>query len=78
MAFRIDDPSQRARGARSPEEEPLPASPTEAESPLLDLEPGLVWHFFDRIRRIPRPSKKEDRIAAAVVEWAERQGLSVV
>ena len=78
MAFRIDDPPRRSRGARSPDQEPLPASPTQAESPLLDLEPGLVWHFFDGIRRIPRPSKKEDRIAAAVVEWAERQGFAAV
>ena len=31
-------------------------------SPLENLEPKLLWKNFDDIRRIPRPSKHEERI----------------
>ena len=46
-------------------------------SPLLKLEPRLVWKHFDAIRQIPRPSKHEERVAEHVVGWARAQGLEV-
>jgi len=29
---------------------------------IRDLKPKMVWHYFDEITRIPRPSKKEEKI----------------
>jgi len=46
-------------------------------SPLANLQPEGLWRHFDDIRRIPRPSKHEERIAAHVVHWAESRGLAV-
>ncbi|MEM8998349.1 MAG: hypothetical protein AAGF23_26430, partial [Acidobacteriota bacterium] len=53
---------------------PILDSPPNDGSPLLDLEPALAWRFFDGIRRIPRPSKREERIAAAMRAWAAGRG----
>jgi len=47
------------------------------ESPLLSLEPRLVWQHFDAIRRVPRPSKHEEKIRAHVRAWAEARGFAV-
>ncbi len=47
------------------------------ESPLFDLEPELVWRHFDGIRRVPRPSKKEERIVRHVRSWAAEHGFEV-
>jgi dipeptidase D len=44
-------------------------------SPLDNLEPRGVWQHFDAIRRIPRPSKHEERIAEHVMSWAKGRGL---
>ena len=46
-------------------------------SPLASLEPTLLWQHFDAIRRIPRPSKHEERIVAHVREWAASRGFEV-
>jgi dipeptidase D len=46
-------------------------------SPLLSLEPRLVWQHFDAIRQVPRPSKHEEKIRAHVRAWAEARGFSV-
>ncbi len=47
-------------------------------SPLLSLEPALLWKHFDAIRSIPRPSKHEERIAAHVADWARERGFEVL
>lgn len=39
------------------------------------LKPEAVWNYFEEICRIPRPSKKEDKIAAYLVEFAGKHGL---
>lgn len=44
-------------------------------NPLADLEPRIVWNYFDEIRKIPRPSKHEEKIIAWIREWATGQGL---
>ncbi len=38
------------------------------------LSPGLVWRYFDRIRRIPRGSGNERGLAEAIVSWAAARG----
>jgi dipeptidase D len=47
-------------------------------SPLESLEPRLLWSHFDTIRRIPRPSKHEEQIAAHVDAWAAGHGFEVL
>lgn len=46
-------------------------------SPLDNLQPQLVWKHFDALRRIPRPSKHEERVAAHLVAWAEQHRFEV-
>ncbi len=47
-------------------------------SPLENLEPKLLWSHFDDIRRIPRPSKHEEKVAAHVEGWAKGKGYEVL
>ncbi len=47
-------------------------------SPLESLEPKLLWQHFDTIRRIPRPSKHEEKIIAGVKSWAADRGFEVL
>ena len=47
-------------------------------SPLENLEPKLLWSHFDAIRKVPRPSKHEQRIAAHVQAWAKDKGFEVL
>jgi dipeptidase D len=47
-------------------------------SPLLDLEPALLWQHFDGIRQIPRPSKHEEQISKHVEDWASERGFEVL
>lgn len=42
---------------------------------LTDLEPRIVWGYFDEIRKIPRPSKHEEKIQAWLKKWATEQGF---
>ena len=44
-------------------------------SEIRNLEPKLVWELFDDITRVPRPSKKEEKIGAFLVEFAKAHGL---
>jgi dipeptidase D len=37
------------------------------------LEPRLVWEHFDRILKVPRPSKKEEKIRAWLLDWAKEK-----
>lgn len=46
-------------------------------SPVLNLEPRLVWQHFDAITRIPHPSGHEQQLAAHIVSWAKGRGLEV-
>jgi dipeptidase D len=43
-----------------------------------DLYPTLVWKYFSEICAIPRPSKKEERIAAYIRLSADKLGLECV
>ena len=44
-------------------------------SSITTLEPRIVWEQFDAITQIPRPSKKEGKIIAFLVDFAKRHGL---
>lgn len=39
------------------------------------LQPELVWSYFEEICKIPRPSKKEEKIAAWLMEFAKKHQL---
>ena len=40
-----------------------------------DLTPKIVFHYFDEICQVPRPSKKEEKIRAYLIAFAESKGL---
>lgn len=40
------------------------------------LKPTEVWSHFEKICKIPRPSKKEEKILAHLIQFAENHGLS--
>ncbi|MBQ5903643.1 MAG: cytosol nonspecific dipeptidase, partial [Alistipes sp.] len=44
-------------------------------SAITNLEPKLVWEQFDAITRVPRPSKKEEKIIEYLVNFAEEHGI---
>ncbi|MCF2856108.1 aminoacyl-histidine dipeptidase [Pseudoalteromonas sp. SMS1] len=46
-------------------------------SEISNLEPKIVWQFFDQICSIPHPSKHEEALAQFIVEWANAQNLAV-
>ena len=44
-------------------------------SAIKNLSPQSVWHYFDEITRIPRPSKHEEKILAYLIEFAKAHKL---
>jgi len=45
-------------------------------SKLNSLEPKPVWHFFEEICKVPRPSKKEEQIIEYLFAFAEANHLT--
>nr|WP_239032939.1 aminoacyl-histidine dipeptidase [Pseudoalteromonas luteoviolacea] len=45
-------------------------------SEISQLEPQIVWQFFDQICSIPHPSKHEEALAQFIVDWATSQNLA--
>lgn len=45
--------------------------------PFKGLEPASVWHYFAQICAVPRPSKREDKMIAYLMDFATAQGLEV-
>lgn len=45
---------------------------------LNDLDPKLVWSIFEKITKVPRPSKKEEKIRKWVKNWAEENGIESI
>lgn len=41
------------------------------------LQPNALWGYFSEINKIPRPSKKEEQIAAYLVDFAKKHKLNV-
>ncbi len=45
---------------------------------IYKLKPERVWYYFGEILKIPRPSKKEEKIAAYIVEFGKKQKLETL
>ena len=43
-----------------------------------DLQPKAVFEIFDQITRIPRPSKKEEKIRKYLLDFAKEHGIEAV
>ena len=43
---------------------------------IKDLKPELIWQYFDEITKVPRPSKKEEKIIAYLKEFAAKHNLN--
>lgn len=39
------------------------------------LKPAAVWGYFEEICQVPRPSKKEEKIRAFLLDWAKKHNL---
>ena len=39
------------------------------------MEPKLVFDYFSQINKVPRPSKKEEKIIAFLQDWAKENGI---
>ena len=44
---------------------------------IKDLEPKVVWQYFDEITQVPRPSKKEGRIIQYIEEVAAKNQVDI-
>jgi len=42
-----------------------------------NLEPKLLWKYFDEIRKIPRCSKHEEKIRKYIIDFAEKLELKI-
>lgn len=42
---------------------------------IKDLNPAAVWHYFHELTQIPRPSKKEGKIIAYLLDFANKHNL---
>jgi len=45
---------------------------------ISNLEPKIVWHYFKEILEIPRPSKKEDKIKAYLMDFGKKHHLETL
>lgn len=48
------------------------------DSPLQQLYPQPLWHWFAQICAIPHPSKHEAALSAHIQAWAKQRGLPVI
>ncbi|SHG29317.1 aminoacyl-histidine dipeptidase [Dysgonomonas macrotermitis] len=44
---------------------------------IKELEPSIVWKYFYEITQVPRPSKKEGKIIAYLLDFAKKHNLEV-
>ena len=44
---------------------------------IRDLKPALVWEIFDEITKVPRPSKKEEKIRQYLLDFAAKHNVPV-
>ncbi|MDG1573235.1 aminoacyl-histidine dipeptidase [Robiginitalea sp. M366] len=47
-------------------------------TPLAALEPQAVWHHFENLNAVPRPSKKEGRVIAFMIDFGRSLGLETL
>ncbi|MFK8045504.1 MAG: aminoacyl-histidine dipeptidase [Crocinitomicaceae bacterium] len=43
-----------------------------------ELEPKTIWNHFEDLNAVPRPSKKEERVRAFMVDFGKSNGLQVL
>ena len=43
---------------------------------LPNLEPQIVWSIFEEITKVPRPSKKEEKIRSWMKNWAKENKIA--
>lgn len=44
---------------------------------IKDLKPSLIWGIFDEITKVPRPSKKEEKIRQYLLDFAAKHNIAV-
>ncbi len=44
---------------------------------IKDLKPALVFGIFDQITKVPRPSKKEEKIRQFLLDFAAEHNIAV-
>ncbi len=44
---------------------------------IKDLKPALVFGIFDQITKVPRPSKKEEKIRQFLLDFAAEHNMAV-
>lgn len=44
---------------------------------IKELKPELIWGIFDQITKVPRPSKKEEKIRQFLLDFAKEHNISV-
>ena len=44
---------------------------------IRDLKPQLIWQIFDEITKVPRPSKKEEKIRRFLLDFAAKHDIAV-
>ncbi len=42
---------------------------------IKDLQPELIWKYFEEITKVPRPSKKEEKIREYLIDFAKKHHL---
>ena len=47
-------------------------------NPIRNLEPKALWNYFADLNAIPRPSKKEDKVVAFMMEFAKTHNLQAL
>ena len=47
-------------------------------SEIRNLEPKVLWNNFANLNAVPRPSKKEERVIAFMMEFGKRLGLETI
>ncbi len=45
---------------------------------IKSLSPSRLWHYFGEILQIPRPSKKEEKIVAYLLDFGKQYGLETL
>ncbi len=45
---------------------------------ILKLKPSIIWQYFKEILEIPRPSKKEEKIIAYLLDFGKKHNLETI
>jgi len=45
---------------------------------IYQLKPERLWHYFGEILKIPRPSKREEKIAKYLLDFGQKEGLETL